>query len=264
MLAIEAGARHVVAIDTILNANAARRIVRASGLSHRITVFAVEARNMRWAGLQFDILLCAWMDDMAVFQGRVSDLIVARDRFLRMGGIIYPYILRVSIGAVQDSVSWETTHNLIKATMGNRNLQKIEMKRPVLGYLESKHIVTTFKEILLFDLYKITLADLNREQFFTLKAVRDAPIHSLCTVFESLVMRPNGPVPLTHSHFTLDHRHTFFYLDTQMKACVGATIVGKFTQMRCNQRTRMQKVEFTLEYEGPNGNYSVQGTYHAR
>ncbi|BFG02413.1 probable protein arginine N-methyltransferase 1 [Drosophila madeirensis] len=263
MLAIKAGARHVVAIDTIMNANAARRIVRTCGMSHRITVFGVEVRNMQWAGLQFDIILCAWMDDMGVFQGRVSDLIVARDRFLRMGGIIYPYMLRVSIGAVEDCEYWEATRKLTMATTRNRHLQQIEMKRPVLAHLEPKHIVTTFREILLFDLTNITLADLNREKFFTLMAGKDAPIHSLCTIFESLVMRPTGPVCLTHSHFTRDHRHTIFYLDMQVNACKGSIIIGKLT-LRYNERTPLQKVQFTIEYQGLNGNYSGGGIYHVR
>ncbi|XP_034671020.1 probable protein arginine N-methyltransferase 1 [Drosophila subobscura] len=263
MLAIKAGARHVVAIDTLMNANAARRIVRRSGMSHRITVFGVDVRNMQWSGFQFDILLCAWMDDMGVFQGKLADLIVARDRFLRIGGIIYPYMLRVSIGGMEDSEYWEATRKLTRATTTTRHLQQIEMKRPVLGHLKLDHVVTSFREILLYDLTNITLADLNRDKSFTLMAGRDAPIHSLFTIFQSVVMRPTGPVCLTHSHFTPNHRHTIFYLDVQVNACEGSIIIGKITQ-RYNERTPLQKLQFTIEYQGRNGSYSGGGIYHVR
>ncbi|XP_015041034.1 protein arginine N-methyltransferase 1-like isoform X2 [Drosophila pseudoobscura] len=216
MLAIQAGARHVLAIDTVTNANMARRVIRKNGMLDRISVMGIDVRQLDLSGLRYDVLLCAWMDDMAIFQGKLSDLIVARDRFIRPGGIIYPYMIRISACAIEDGKAWEATNKWINANIG-----------------------------------------------FSMVTIQEAPVHSICTSLESLVMRPGGPVALNFNHFTPDYRHTIFYLGVQLNACPGSVIVGKLTELFDWSMTR-QMLKWDYEYNGRNGKFVGSGNYTVR
>ncbi|XP_002133499.1 protein arginine N-methyltransferase 1-like isoform X1 [Drosophila pseudoobscura] len=263
MLAIQAGARHVLAIDTVTNANMARRVIRKNGMLDRISVMGIDVRQLDLSGLRYDVLLCAWMDDMAIFQGKLSDLIVARDRFIRPGGIIYPYMIRISACAIEDGKAWEATNKWINANIGFRYLHMRELLRPVLDYLKPEQIVTSFSKIADFNLYTITLEQLNRAAFFSMVTIQEAPVHSICTSLESLVMRPGGPVALNFNHFTPDYRHTIFYLGVQLNACPGSVIVGKLTELFDWSMTR-QMLKWDYEYNGRNGKFVGSGNYTVR
>jgi SAM-dependent methyltransferase len=89
VFAAHAGASRVYAIERTAIAAVARRVISANGLSDRITVIDGDLEDVRLPE-KADVLVSEWMGGIGVDENMLAPLVIARDRWLRPGGVIVP------------------------------------------------------------------------------------------------------------------------------------------------------------------------------
>ncbi|KAJ3551879.1 hypothetical protein NP233_g12999 [Leucocoprinus birnbaumii] len=92
LFAARSGAKRVIAVDASDIAAKAERIVKANGFEDVITVVRgkVEEIVLPDGITQVDIIISEWMGYALLYESMLDSVLVARDRFLRPGGVMAP------------------------------------------------------------------------------------------------------------------------------------------------------------------------------
>ena len=100
LLAARAGAKRVIAVDASGIAKTAERIVKANGLEDVITVIKGKVEDVLLPdGIdKVDIVISEWMGYALLYESMLDSVLVARDRFLRPGGVMAPTQCRLMFG----------------------------------------------------------------------------------------------------------------------------------------------------------------------
>jgi SAM-dependent methyltransferase len=103
MLAARAGAARVYALEQAEIAEAARLLVAENGLADRVEVLVGEA-GARSLPEPVDVLVSEWLGHLALVEGMLDVVLLARDRHLRPGGRLIPATVEVHLAPVDDPV----------------------------------------------------------------------------------------------------------------------------------------------------------------
>jgi histone-arginine methyltransferase CARM1 len=87
--AVQAGARHVYALEASGVARRARKLLEANGLGDRITVLQVKVEECELPE-QADVIISEPMGFMLIHERMLESYIIARNRFLKPGGRMFP------------------------------------------------------------------------------------------------------------------------------------------------------------------------------
>ncbi|KAF8587688.1 S-adenosyl-L-methionine-dependent methyltransferase [Ramaria rubella] len=100
LFAAQAGAKRVFAVDASDIAGRAEKIVQANDLANVITVIhgKVEDITLPDGVTQVDIIISEWMGYALLYESMLDSVLVARDRFLRPGGIMVPSQCKMMFG----------------------------------------------------------------------------------------------------------------------------------------------------------------------
>ncbi len=89
IFAARAGARKVFAVERTDITAVARRIIASNHLEDRIEVMQSDLEDVDLPE-QVDVILSEWMGGLGVDENMLAPLVIARDRWLKPGGIIVP------------------------------------------------------------------------------------------------------------------------------------------------------------------------------
>lgn len=100
LFAARAGAQRVIAIDASQIANSAEKIVKANGFENVITVIKGKVEDVSLPdGIEkVDIIVSEWMGYALLYESMLDSVLVARDRFLRPGGVLAPSQCHLMLG----------------------------------------------------------------------------------------------------------------------------------------------------------------------
>jgi histone-arginine methyltransferase CARM1 len=87
--AVRAGARHVYALEASDVAQRARKLLQANGLGDRITVLQAKVEEAVLPE-QADVIVSEPMGFMLIHERMLESYIIARQRFLKPGGLMFP------------------------------------------------------------------------------------------------------------------------------------------------------------------------------
>lgn len=90
LFAAEAGAKHVYAVDASDIALKATANVLENNMQHRITVLKSKVEDVQLPVPSVDIIISEWMGYFCIYESMLDSVLVARDRFLKPGGVIAP------------------------------------------------------------------------------------------------------------------------------------------------------------------------------
>lgn len=92
LFAARGGAKRVIAVDASDIAEKAEKIVEANGFNDIITVVRgkIEDITLPDGITQVDIIVSEWMGYALLYESMLDSVLVARDRFLRPGGVMAP------------------------------------------------------------------------------------------------------------------------------------------------------------------------------
>ena len=134
MLAAQAGAARVIAVDRSADVETAREIVEENGLSGVITLVrsrVEELEELPGGVTEVDIILSEWMGFGLFARSSLEAVVVARDRWLAPEGLILPDLCTLHIGAMEDLRTreeeldfWQNVYGLDMSNTATASLQE--------------------------------------------------------------------------------------------------------------------------------------------
>ena len=105
MFAAQAGAARVIGVDCSSILDQATEIVRVNGFADRITLIKgkVEEITLPDGLTHVDIIISEWMGYFLFYESMLDTVLVARDKFLAPGGLIFPDKATLHIAAIEDA-----------------------------------------------------------------------------------------------------------------------------------------------------------------
>ncbi|MES1913877.1 MAG: hypothetical protein MHM6MM_006024, partial [Cercozoa sp. M6MM] len=85
-----AGAKHVYAVDASDIIERARRVAKANGYENTITFIQGKIEHLDLPVDKVDVIVSEWMGTMLICESMITSVLVARERFLRPGGLMLP------------------------------------------------------------------------------------------------------------------------------------------------------------------------------
>ncbi|KAF9585518.1 type I protein arginine N-methyltransferase Rmt1 [Lunasporangiospora selenospora] len=251
MFAAKAGAKMVIGVDMSNIINNAREIVKDNGLDHIITLIQGKMEEVVLPVDTVDIIISEWMGYFLLYESMLDTVLVARDKYLVPGGLIFPDKATMYLAAIEDGDYkdekigyWDNVYGFDYSSIKN-----IALKEPLVDTVDAKSIVTSpcaFKEI---DIRTVKKEDLDFQVPFSLTANQDDQIHAFISWFDisfDACHKPVGFSTSPGSQYT-HWKQTVFYTQDTMSVKAGETISGS---LKCSPNARNPRdLDITIDYE---------------
>ena len=100
--AVQAGAKHVYAIDMSTIIEKAREIVKVNGMDDKITLIQGKMEEIELPVDKVDIIISEWMGYFLLYESMLDTVLYARDKYLAPGGLIFPDKATIHMAAIED------------------------------------------------------------------------------------------------------------------------------------------------------------------
>ena len=204
LFAAEAGAAKVYAADCSRIVDQARQIVSDNGFSDTIEVVEgrVEEVELPGVGDGVDIIISEWMGYFLLYESMLDSVVVARDRWLRPGGIVLPDRAVLKVCGIEDEGQryqniefWDDVYGF---DMGC--IKPIVQAEPLVEDVALDQIVTSKEVVFQIDIGAVSVPELSFAAPFALRATEQDRCSALAFSFdvvfshrESTVILPTGP-----------------------------------------------------------------------
>lgn len=254
MFAVQAGAKHVYAVDCSSIIEQATRIVRDNGMSDTITLIQGKMEEIDLPVDKVDIIVSEWMGYFLLYESMLNTVIRARDKWLKPDGIVFPDKAVMYLCAVEDEQMkyervdfWENVYGFDMSA-----LKEVALKEPVVDIVDPKLVVTNSVPILNIDLQNCTEEDLSFTSPFRLGAKRRDYIHSFVAYFECAFTRVHKPLGFSTSPFSkyTHWKQTIFYLNEPISICEGEELVGRISCKPNTKNERDLDISLDINFDG--------------
>jgi len=252
MFAAKAGAAHVVGIDMSNIIDQAQRIIEANGFKDKITLVKGKLEESTLPIEQFDIIISEWMGYFLLYESMLDTVLLARDKYLKPGGLIFPDTASMYIAAIEDQDYKEEKINFWDNVYGfdYSIIKDIALREPLVDTVELKAVVTNPCKIKHIDLLTAKKEDLTFETTFELTATRNDYIHAFLAWFDVSFECTHKKVQFsTGPHAKYTHwKQTVFYTPNTLTISDGEKIKGRLT---CAPNARNNRdLDITIGYQG--------------
>ncbi|KAG0237976.1 type I protein arginine N-methyltransferase Rmt1 [Actinomortierella wolfii] len=251
MFAAKAGAKMVIGVDMSNIINNAREIVKDNKLDHIVTLIQGKMEEVELPVKQVDIIISEWMGYFLLYESMLDTVLVARDKYLAPGGLIFPDKATMCIAAIEDGDYksekidfWDNVYGFDYSS-----IKKIALREPLVDTVDAKAIVTdwcAFKEI---DINTVKKEDLAFTVPFQLKATRDDYVHAFIAWFDISFDACHKPVKFSTAPYAqyTHWKQTVFYTHEAMTVKAGEVIKGELTCFPNKKNPR--DLDITIDYE---------------
>ncbi|KIP08415.1 hypothetical protein PHLGIDRAFT_104363 [Phlebiopsis gigantea 11061_1 CR5-6] len=254
MFAAKAGAKHVVGIDMSNIIDQAQKIIEANGFSNVITLVKGKLEDVELPIKEFDIIVSEWMGYFLLYESMLDTVILARDKYLKRGGSMFPDEATLYLAAIEDQDYKEEKINFWDNVYGfdYSCIKDIALREPLVDTVELKAVVTDPCLIKHLDLNTVKKEDLTFTAPYTLKATREDYVHAFLAWFDISFNACRVAVKFsTGPHAKYTHwKQTVFYTPDTLSLQVGDQITGELT---CAPNARNPRdLDIALSYSAPN------------
>jgi protein arginine N-methyltransferase 1 len=267
MFAAKAGAKHVIGVDMSTIIEKAREIVAVNGLSDKITLLQGKMEEVVLPFDKVDIIISEWMGYFLLYESMMDTVLYARDRYLQKDGLIFPDKATIFMAGIEDGDYKEEKIGFWDNVWGfdYSPLKATAMTEPLVDTVDMKAIVTDPANIITFDLYTVTVADLAFHVPYTLKARRSDFVHALIAWFDIEFTACHKPIRFsTGPHTKYTHwKQTVFYLKDVLTVEEGETITGMIKNVPSEKNHRDLDIDITyqLHTEDMHRQQAGEGSY---
>lgn len=255
MFAAKAGAKHVVGIDMSNIIDQAQKIIEANGFSDRITLVKGKLEETELPIKEFDIIISEWMGYFLLYESMLDTVLLARDKYLKKGGLIFPDNATLYLAAIEDQDYKEEKINFWDNVYGfdYSCIKNIALREPLVDTVDLKSVVTDPCAIKHINLLTAKKEDLTFDSRFSLKVTRNDYIHAFLAWFDILFDCTHKRTKFsTGPHAQYTHwKQTVFYTPTTIVAHAGDTIEGTLS-CAPNQRNN-RDLDINVTYTTPEG-----------
>ena len=156
-----------------------------------------------------DVIICEFQGCFLFYESKLEEMLVARDRFLKKDGLLFPDYAKMSAVGVFDGEERFERERKFKNMWGVdlTALQQASMREPLIDYVDEQNIVTEPAMVLELDLYKISAGFLTQEGMsppsgeFSVRAPQNCSVGGLACWFEVQYRSGHVPVKFTTSPY---------------------------------------------------------------
>ncbi|KAG5735496.1 putative protein arginine N-methyltransferase [Termitomyces sp. T112] len=255
MFAAKAGAKHVVGIDMSNIIDQAEKIVEANGFKDKITLVKGKLEESELPIKEFDIIISEWMGYFLLYESMLDTVLLARDKYLKKDGLIFPDTATLYLAAIEDQDYKEEKINFWDNVYGfdYSCIKDIALREPLVDTVEMKAVVTDPCLLKHIDLLTAKKEDLTFDVPFSLTASRNDYVHAFLAWFDisfecthKKVKFSTGP----HSQYT-HWKQTVFYTPTTIVVSEGDKINGR---LMCAPNARNNRdLDIGITYQAGTG-----------
>mgnify|MGYP003530020246 CR=1 FL=1 len=168
IFAAQAGAKKVFAIEASNLAELSKEVIKENGFEDVIEVFNMKVEDFTLAGFEHvDIIVSEFMGFFLVHEGMLDSVLLARDRFLKPGGHLFPdraiiYLSPCAIPSLFDN--WENVSG-VKMTKFAEQLRQQKSNKPEVLLIEKDHLLADEIVVAFLDLNDISPVELDKIDF---------------------------------------------------------------------------------------------------
>jgi len=255
MFAAKAGAKHVVGIDMSNIIDQAQKIIGANGFSNTITLVKGKLEDTELPIKEFDIIISEWMGYFLLYESMLDTVLLARDKYLKKGGLIFPDNATLYLAAIEDQDYKEEKINFWDNVYGfdYSCIKDIALREPLVDTVDLKSVVTDPCVIKHINLLTAKKEDLIFTAPFSLKVTRNDYIHAFLAWFDILFDCTHKKTKFsTGPHAQYTHwKQTVFYTPSTIIAHEGDTVDGTLFCAPNNRNNR--DLDITVSYTTPEG-----------
>nr|CAG8567184.1 8670_t:CDS:2 [Entrophospora candida] len=262
MFAAKAGAKHVYGIDMSSIIDQARQIIADNKLDDKITLIKGKMEEVKLPVDQVDIIISEWMGYFLLYESMLDTVIIARDKYLKPGGMIFPDKATMFLSAIEDGEYKEEKIEFWNNVYGFdfSSIKSVALREPLVDVVNYKAIVTKPIAIKEIDINTVQKSDLDFKAPFTLTTLRDDYIHAFISWFEITFSVCHKPIHFsTGPHAKYTHwKQTVFYINESIIVKEGETITGSLTCSPNKKNNRDLDIEISYEFSSDAGNFSEE------
>ncbi|CAG8596871.1 11126_t:CDS:2, partial [Ambispora gerdemannii] len=257
MFAAKAGAEHVYGIDMSNIIDQARQIVKDNRLDdsryfvYQITLIKGKMEEVELPVQQVDIIISEWMGYFLLYESMLDTVLVARDKYLKPGGLIFPDKATIYLSAIEDGEYkdekigfWDNVYGFDFSS-----IKSVALREPLVDTVDYKAVVTAPYAVKEIDIHTVQKSDLIFTAPFKLTATRDDYIHAFIAWFDIAF------TACPHAKYT-HWKQTVFYTNDPITIKNGESITGTLTCSPNKKNNRDLDIEISYEFYGENGSVS--------
>ncbi|ORX50806.1 S-adenosyl-L-methionine-dependent methyltransferase [Hesseltinella vesiculosa] len=259
MFAAKSGAKHVYGIDMSNIIVQAKQIVRDNGLEDKVTLIQGKMEEVQLPVDKVDIIISEWMGYFLLYESMLDTVLVARDKYLKEGGMIFPDKATMYIAGIEDAEYKDEKINYWDNVYGfdYSSIKQIAIKEPLVDTVNGDTVITdacAFKDI---DILTVKKEDLTFTAPFKVTAGRNDYVHAFLCWFDIAFTHCHTPVTFsTGPHARYTHwKQTVFYTPSTLMVKAGDTMEGtiKCAPNQRNPRDLDIEIDFQLHGDQPSG-----------
>lgn len=251
MFCSQAGAKHVYGVDCSSIVEQAREIVKANGFEDKVTLIRGKVEEVELPVEKVDIIVSEWMGYFLLYESMLNTVLVARDKWLAPGGLLFPDKATIYVGGIEDGqykdekiAFWDNVYGFDMSC-----IKKVAMLEPLVDTVDEGAVCSEFTPVLSIDLNTCTVEDLTFKVPFSFTFNRKDYCHAIVAYFDvdfsachKSVQISTGPQdPYTH------WKQTVFYLSNVLTVDEGETMSGT---LHCRPNEKNERdLDITIDYE---------------
>jgi protein arginine N-methyltransferase 1 len=254
MFAVQAGAKHVYAVEMSDIIHQARQIVADNGFADKITLIQAKVEDMTLPVDKVDVLLSEWMGYFLLYESMLNTIIHARDKWLKPGGVMLPDKASLYLAGIEDAdyknEKVEFWNNVYGFDM--KCIKQIAYREPLVDTVDSGALVTTACKFLTIDINTIKVEDLTYKRDWVIAGKRKDYMHAFIAWFDVEFTRCHKNITITTGpqHKYTHWKQTVFYLEDILQVCSGDKISGTIGCKPNAKNPRDLDIEIKYDFEG--------------
>ncbi|KAF8329308.1 protein arginine N-methyltransferase [Amanita rubescens] len=253
MFAAKAGAKHVVGIDMSNIIDQAQNIIEANGFKDTITLVKGKLEDTELPIKEFDIIISEWMGYFLLYESMLDTVLLARDKYLKPNGLMFPDNATLFLAAIEDKDYKEEKINFWDNVYGFNFscIKDIALREPLVDTVDLKSVVTDPCLIKHINLLTAKKEDLTFTTQFALKASRNDYAHAFIAWFDIVFGCTHKKTKFsTGPHAQYTHwKQTVFYTPSTILVNGGDVIKGTLS-CAPNQRNN-RDLDISIKYTPP-------------
>ncbi|XP_077246683.1 protein arginine methyltransferase 6 isoform X2 [Tasmannia lanceolata] len=175
-----AGAKRVYAVDASEIAVQANEVVKANNLSDKVIVLLGRVEDVEIEE-EVDIIISEWMGYMLLYESMLSSVIIARDRWLKPGGLILPSHATLYMAPVTHSERYSESIDFWRNVYVSAMLplaKQCAFEEPSVETITGENVLTWPFVVKHVDCYTVTVQELESiTAKFKFTSMMRAPLH---------------------------------------------------------------------------------------
>merc|ERR1712137_1007510 len=158
LFSVQAGAKHVYAIDNSSIIEQAKQIAKDNGMDDKITFIRGVVEEVDLPVDKVDVIISEWMGYFLFYESMLGTVLFARDKWLAKGGVLLPDRCSLSVCGIEDEEYKEDKINWWNNVWGfNMScIRELALLEPLVDSVDNKNVCTDHCMLLSVDLYNVT------------------------------------------------------------------------------------------------------------